>query len=115
MLQAAGEYIYYDMLYFPALATAQHVDWLNYLGDLDADFLRFYGIDLETEDISSVRFFSLAERTFAYGGVMTKRAEKQAEDTGSRPSPSRSVPDENEVSLEQFAALSGYVTITKAG
>lgn len=106
--------MFYDMMCAPALATARRVDWLNYLDDLDADFLRFYGIDLESEDMSSVRFFALAERTFAYGGVMTKRAEQKAEEETPRSAPARSsYAEETEVSLEQFAALSGYVSITK--
>lgn len=101
------------MMYPSALATAQHVEWLDYLDDLDADFLRFYGIDLEQDDISSVRFFALAYRTPAYGGVMTKHAEEQAEKSP-RSSAAASPSEENEVSVHQFAALTG-ITITKAG
>ena len=52
---------------------------LEYLDDLDADFLAWYGIDLERDDISGPRFFTLATRVFAYSGVMAARAENERE------------------------------------
>lgn len=48
---------------------------------MDADFLAFYGIDIDIQDLAGPRFFALAERTFAYGGVMARRAENEQEST----------------------------------
>lgn len=47
---------------------------LDHPGDLEADFLRFYGLD--PEHLSGPRFLSLAYRVGAYGGVMTARQEE---------------------------------------
>lgn len=44
---------------------------LDYLDDLDADFLRFYRVDYT--DLTGPRFFSLAARVGVYGGMMTER------------------------------------------
>jgi hypothetical protein len=52
---------------------------------LDADFLAFYGIDIEIQDLAGPRFFALAERTFAYGGVMARRAENEQDGRTERP------------------------------
>lgn len=42
---------------------------LHHQEDLDADFLRFYRTDWST--LTGPRYFSLAQRVSAYGGVMT--------------------------------------------
>ncbi|MFD9223819.1 hypothetical protein ACFWDI_28400 [Streptomyces sp. NPDC060064] len=39
-----------------------------------------YGIDLEEDEISAARYFSLAHRAPAYTGVMSARAEAQREE-----------------------------------
>lgn len=56
------------------------VGWvIDYLPDLDADFLRFYGIDIGADALDGPRFLNLAQRVSAYGGVMAARAEEQRE------------------------------------
>ncbi|WP_329308331.1 hypothetical protein [Streptomyces microflavus] len=52
---------------------------------MDADFLAHYGIDLEEDDMSGPRYFALAQRTFAFSGVMAARAAEQEGDTSPRP------------------------------
>lgn len=57
------------------------VAWvLDYLDDLDADFLAIYGIDLDQAEISARRYFALAHRLPAYQGVMAARIEAERED-----------------------------------
>lgn len=65
---------------------------------MDADFLAHYGIDLEEDEVSGPRFFNLAQRTFAFSGVMAARAEAQSEEgepqrrqepTRTQPAPAR--------------------------
>ena len=46
---------------------------LDHLDDLDADFRVFYRID-DIESLSGPRFMALAQRVFAYQGVMAARA-----------------------------------------
>lgn len=61
-------------------ARTEQIAWvLVYADDLDADFLAHYGIDLEEDDISARRYLALAQRTFAYSGVMSARADAQRE------------------------------------
>jgi hypothetical protein len=56
-------------------ARLDEVGWIpGHLDDLDADFRAFYG-EPDMLALPGPRFFALAERTFAYGGVMTARAE----------------------------------------
>lgn len=43
-----------------------------HLADLEADFLRFYGIH-DMFELEARKFFRLAARVTAYGGVMTAR------------------------------------------
>jgi hypothetical protein len=50
---------------------------LDYLDDLDADFLRYYG--REWWEMTGPRFFSRAERVAAYGGVLAYRIRSEAE------------------------------------
>jgi hypothetical protein len=60
---------------------SEQIGWvLAYEADLDADFLAHYGIDLEEDEMCAPRYFALAQRTFAYSGVMAARAEAQNED-----------------------------------
>lgn len=42
---------------------------LQHQEDLDADFLRYYRTDWST--LTGPRYFSLAQRVSAYGGIMT--------------------------------------------
>jgi hypothetical protein len=64
----------------------REVGWvLDYLPDLEADFLAFYGVD-DMLALPGPRFLRLASRTVAYEGVMRARAQalmdaEQAEDT----------------------------------
>lgn len=80
---------------------------LNYLGDLDADFLSLYGIDLEEQEVSGPRFFALAYRTSAYQGAIAARieAEREAAQAGGGTSE-----QPREVPAEQLgAAMPGWV------
>jgi len=62
------------------IERALQVLWvLDYLDDLEADFLRFYNIYDLYNDIESRRFFSLAFRVSAYGGVMSARVGEDKE------------------------------------
>lgn len=66
------------------MERVQDIGWTAYhLDDLDADFLRFYGRDWR--ELDGPRFFALAERVGAYGGVISYRISEQhegAEDEG---------------------------------
>ena len=55
---------------------------LEYEYDLEADFLRFYGIK-DYARMPSAKFFRLATRVFAYDGVMTARLTKMQEEGNS--------------------------------
>jgi hypothetical protein len=55
---------------------------LDYLLDLDADFLRFYGLDIYEMD--SVRALTLAWRVPMYEGVVLARLRKETEGTGKK-------------------------------
>lgn len=68
--------------------TEQIIWVLAYERDLDADFLAIYRIDLEEDDVTARRYFTLAHRLPAYSGVLAARAEAQSEDSGSTPSSS---------------------------
>jgi hypothetical protein len=65
------------MLTAPAVtARLTEIGWIpDYLDDLDADFRVFYGVPDMLHDLPGPKFFALAERVFAYGGVMTARAD----------------------------------------
>jgi hypothetical protein len=68
-----------------ATARFREIGWVpDYLDDLDADLLRFYGID-GIDGLPGPRFFALAERVAAYGGVMTARAEQHRQAAGAAP------------------------------
>lgn len=78
---------------------------LEYLDDLDADFLAWYGIDLEHDEISAPRFFALATRLFAYSGVMAARAENEREqDPAPRPVTKQTAPEAEKPSQYQSVA-----------
>lgn len=96
-------------------ARLDQVGWvLDYLDDLDADFLAIYGIDLDHAEISARRYFALAHRLPAYQGVMAARIEAEREDrpqaashtptrTSSTPAPTGAESSETrEVSLTAF-------------
>lgn len=79
---------------------------LDYIEDLDADFLRFYRIDGFLE-MDSVRFFSLALRLGFYDGVIAGRIRIEHEEAEKR-NPAKSVrngEEVKEVPLESFADL----------
>lgn len=51
---------------------------LEYWDDIDADFLRFYGIDLtKVDSVEPPRFFKLAYRLPAYEGVLSSRIQEE--------------------------------------
>lgn len=48
--------------------------------DLEADFLRFYGIDInQTDTLEAARFFRLAARLAVYEGMLTARIREEQE------------------------------------
>ena len=49
----------------------------DHLADLRSDFSRYHRID-DIEQMDSVRFFEMAYRITAYGGVMTTRRTQRA-------------------------------------
>lgn len=64
---------------------------LDHERDLDADFLRFYGLDIRRVD--GPRLLALAHRVGVYGGVMTMR---YSEATGATASAARpQAPDDD--------------------
>jgi hypothetical protein len=94
---------------------------LDHLADLDADFLAIYRIDLEEDDISGPRFFSLAHRLPAYSGVMAARIEAERDQQDDRPAPTaapRQTADSGEtkeVSLTAFRVMfPGIVSSSEA-
>ncbi len=78
---------------------------LEYENDLDADFLVFYNIDLAEEDIPGPRFFALAHRVTAYGGVMAARVENETPQTSSPAAPRSDRAEVTEVSLMQMQVM----------
>lgn len=59
------------------MARTYEVLWvIEHQRDLEADFLRFYRID-DISELDGPRFFSLAYRVVAYGGVMSVRASEE--------------------------------------
>jgi hypothetical protein len=56
---------------------------LDYIADLEADFLVFYRIE-DIESLTGPRFLSLAMRVFAYQGVMAARAAAEQDTSGSQ-------------------------------
>lgn len=90
------------------------ISWvLDYLDDLDADFLAIYSIDLDHAELSARRYFALAHRLPAYQGVMAARIEAEREDrpqaasttptrTSSTPAPTGADGETREVSLTAF-------------
>lgn len=75
---------------------------LNYWDDLDADFLRFYGIDIsDPTKIEAARFFKLAVRLFAYDGVLSARVRSEQESQGKKtPTPNQGASSREVVHLE---------------
>lgn len=66
---------------------ASEVAWVTeHLGDLEADFMAFYGVD-DMLALDGPRWLRLATRTVAYQGVMLARAQSlmDAESQGSAP------------------------------
>ncbi|WP_159031101.1 hypothetical protein [Streptomyces acidiscabies] len=83
---------------------------------MDADFLAFYGIDNDIQDLAGPRFFALAERTFAYGGVMARRAENEQESNHSPVAADSSPPQTGvkEVPLVAVAAQNpDWISVSK--
>lgn len=80
---------------------------LDYEDDIDADFLRFYGIDLTKVDaVDSARYMKLAIRLPAYGGVMAVRVE-QAQEEAKKHNPSKGLRDgtAKEVPLSEIMSM----------
>lgn len=85
------------------MERASHTAWvLDYLDDLDADFLRFYRVDYT--DLAGPRFFSLASRVGVYGGMMTERIRQQTAEVESEPMPSIAA-DAKQVPLSELTDL----------
>ncbi len=78
---------------------------LDHLQDLDADFIRFYRI-YDFYELPFTRFFDLAVRTPAYGGVMAVRVE-QAQEESKKHNPSKSLRDgtAKEVPLDNILSM----------
>jgi hypothetical protein len=78
---------------------------LDHLEDLDADFIRFYRI-YDFYELSFIRFFNLAVRTPAYGGVMAVRVE-QAQEEAKKHNPSKGLRDgtAKEVPLSEIMSM----------
>lgn len=56
------------------MERADEIAWtLDYLGDLEADFAAFFGVE-DMFGMPGPRFFRFAERSAAYEGVMQVRA-----------------------------------------
>lgn len=88
---------------------------LGHEADLDADFLALYGIDLEEQDLSGPRFFQLAFRITAYGGVMAHR-QQEANETGQPAASPSCEPDTREVDLTDFRIqFPGVISVGNAG
>lgn len=94
---------------------------LDHLDDLDADFLACYGIDLAVDEVSGPRFFALAHRVAAYGGVMSARQDEQQEQVQDRggpsatPAPQARADGSRDMELVAFrVAFPGVVSVAKA-
>jgi len=80
---------------------------LDHEDDIDADFLRFYGINLSQVDaVDSARYMKLAVRLPAYGGVMTVRVEQMQEEA-KKHNPSKALRDgtAKEVPLTEILSM----------
>lgn len=58
---------------------------VDYRDDIDADFLRFYRIDLDEEAVDARRFFARADRLAHYGGAVTAAITAALEDEQTNP------------------------------
>lgn len=101
---------------------AAQIAWvLDHQADLDADFLAFFGIDLDQDDITGPRYYALAHRVSAYGGVMSARIEEQRDQQEPAPastssSPARQTTGDRHMELVAFRAIfPGMVSMTTAG
>lgn len=79
--------------------------FLSYWHDLEADFLRFYHIDInETGVVEAARFFRLAARVAVYDGMLASRVreeqEKNSKKFGANSGEVREVPVEALATME---------------
>ena len=85
----------------------REVAWvLDHLDDLEADFLRFYRLDTDT--LTGPRYFRLAHRVSAYGGVMTARVNAEQQQPGVMPTPSTGEQGVTHVPATSKAALGAH-------
>lgn len=63
-------------------ARLPQILWISeYEADVEADFLRFYGV-YDYDEVDAQKFLRLASRLFAYEGVMTARYAAEREKPG---------------------------------
>lgn len=67
---------------------------IDYLADLESDFSRFHRVD-DIHELDGPRFFRMAWRISAYGGVMAMRLEAQQHDAGPYPAETDRAPTVN--------------------
>lgn len=82
---------------------------VDHLADLEADFLRFYRIE-DFFELDGPRFFRLASRVFAFGGVMAARLEEEREKQQKMAVDQRSVTTTESVIYESGAEVSKVAT-----
>ena len=94
---------------------------LDYLDDLESDFSRFHRID-DIYQLDGPRFFRMAWRISAYGGVMSMRLDAQQREAQPTPAPAhQSAPAapagrDNVVDLVAFqASQPGLIERVKVG
>lgn len=88
---------------------------LDHLDDLESDLSRFHRVD-DLHALDGPRFFRLAARVFAYGGVMAARLREQEGDIDGA-GPQAGAQRQREVSLNELAGThKGWIerTVTKA-
>lgn len=116
----------------PVWERIAQVAWvLDYLDDIDADFLAIYGIDLLEQEVSARRYFALIHRLPAYQGVLAVRREEAREEqedpgeqkrsstptrTSTEAAPAGGSSEVREVSLTQFRAFyPGLISMAQGG
>lgn len=91
----------------------QVLPFLEYWYDLEADFLRFYGIDIsDTGTVEAARFFRLASRLAVYEGMLTARIREEQERTekSSKPRSANRAPGEvKNVPIKALATMESGV------
>ena len=78
--------------------------WIwNHLDEVEADFLRFYGIDEPVDLLPGSKFFKLAKALPAYNGAVTAAGLRQQEEAATAPqTPSSSTSRQKESTSSQY-------------